>query len=64
MTRNPKLSLNIVEDDVMIVDDFLSPEECRFILEDLEFALWRPSMTYILQQDAFSATSCSKKLPK
>jgi len=51
MTRTPKFSLNIVEDDVMIVDDFLSPEEIEFILKDLEFALWRPSLTYMLHKD-------------
>ena len=51
MTRQPKFSINIVEDDVMIVDDFLSSEECKFILDDLEFALWRPSLTYMLHQD-------------
>ncbi|MEO8001815.1 MAG: 2OG-Fe(II) oxygenase [Arenimonas sp.] len=35
----------------MIIDDFLSQEECKFILDDLQFALWRPSMTYMLQKD-------------
>jgi prolyl 4-hydroxylase len=37
--------------EVFLIDHFLSQEECDLILEELRFALWRPSLTYMLQQD-------------
>ena len=37
--------------ELLVIDDFLSSKECGFVLGELEFALWRPSMTYVLQAD-------------
>jgi prolyl 4-hydroxylase len=37
--------------EVFLIDHFLSQEECDLILEELRFAIWRPSLTYMLQQD-------------
>lgn len=37
--------------EVVIIDDFLSVEECRLIIDDLQFVLWRPSLTYMEQPD-------------
>jgi prolyl 4-hydroxylase len=37
--------------EVFLIDHFLSHEECDQILEELRFAIWRPSLTYMLQQD-------------
>ncbi len=36
---------------IVVVDDFLNAEEIELALGDLEFALWRPSLTYMLQDD-------------
>lgn len=40
-----------VASEILLIDDFLSGEECNLILEELDFALWRPSLTYMLQDD-------------
>jgi prolyl 4-hydroxylase len=37
--------------EVFLIDHFLSHAECDLILEELRFAIWRPSLTYMLQQD-------------
>lgn len=37
--------------EVTVVDDFLDPEEIDLALADLDLAVWRPSMTYMLQED-------------
>jgi len=40
-----------VTDDIVIVDEFVSADECGAILEELEYTFWRPSLTYQLQAD-------------
>ena len=40
-----------VASEILLIDDFLSGEECNLILEELDFAVWRPSLTYMLQDD-------------
>lgn len=42
---------NDVEDQVLEIDGFLSPAECRWILNELKYACWRPSLTYMAQAD-------------
>ena len=37
--------------ELFLIDHFLSHKECDLILEELRFAIWRPSLTYMLQQD-------------
>jgi prolyl 4-hydroxylase len=37
--------------EVFLIDHFLSHEECHLMVEELRFAIWRPSLTYMLQQD-------------
>lgn len=37
--------------EIVLVEDFISRHECRLILQELEFAVWRPSLTYMLQED-------------
>jgi prolyl 4-hydroxylase len=37
--------------ELLVVDDFISPDECNLVLGELEFASWRRSMTYVLQAD-------------
>jgi prolyl 4-hydroxylase len=37
--------------ELFLIDHFLSDGECDLILEELRFAIWRPSLTYMLQQD-------------
>jgi prolyl 4-hydroxylase len=34
------------EDGIVFIDDFLSQAECSAILDELNFALWQPSLTY------------------
>lgn len=36
---------------IQVIDRFLTPATCARILEELEFALWRPSLTYVQQAD-------------
>lgn len=43
--------MKVSEDSIQIVDDFLSRKECRFVLDELKYVLWRPSLTYMLHKD-------------
>jgi prolyl 4-hydroxylase len=47
------------EDSVVPVDGFLSEQECRAILDELKFAFWQPSLTYVQRADGrhFNAKS-------
>lgn len=40
---------------IYVYDDFLSPAACRQVLDELEFTLWRPSLTYLQQADGTRA---------
>ncbi|MDQ3186009.1 MAG: 2OG-Fe(II) oxygenase [Pseudomonadota bacterium] len=40
-----------VASEILLMDDFLSNRDCDLILEELDFALWWPSLTYMLQED-------------
>lgn len=40
-----------VASEMVLIERFLSTEECQAILDELDFALWRPSLTYMLQGD-------------
>jgi prolyl 4-hydroxylase len=51
MNLHRKMALKIVEDDILTIDDFLSAEECRWLLYELQFSLWRPSLTYMQQEN-------------
>lgn len=42
---------HIVQDDVLQIDDFLSAAECRWVRRELDYAVWRPSLTYMAQAD-------------
>lgn len=46
-----KLSKNFMTTEIFFVDQFLSEEECRSILEELELAPWQPSLIYRQQTD-------------
>jgi hypothetical protein len=37
--------------DVLVIDEFVSPLECSDLLAELEYAFWRPSRTYQRQAD-------------
>lgn len=39
------------EDGIVFIDGFLSEEECSRILEELDYAFWKPSLTYQRQQN-------------
>ncbi|MDQ3982406.1 MAG: 2OG-Fe(II) oxygenase [Actinomycetota bacterium] len=45
LTRHP------VDDDIFIIDHFLTPAECEEILAELDVVLWRRSLTYERQPD-------------
>lgn len=40
-----------VASEMLLIENFLSARECQTILNELDFALWRPSLTYMLQAD-------------
>ncbi len=40
-----------VTPEIFYIDGFLSGDECREILQELDFAFWRPSLTYTKQPD-------------
>ncbi|SFU78443.1 2OG-Fe(II) oxygenase [Nitrosospira multiformis] len=40
-----------VASEILFIDNFLSSEQCNLILEELDFALWEPSLTYMPQED-------------
>jgi hypothetical protein len=42
---------SVVDSDIRVIDDFLSAQECRWLLFELQFALWRPSLTYLQHED-------------
>jgi prolyl 4-hydroxylase len=52
----------VAEDSVVPIDGFLSDQECRDILEELKFAFWQPSLTYVLRADGrhFNAKSAAR----
>jgi len=35
-----------INDDIVVIDGFLSPKESRFVREELEVTFWEPSLTY------------------
>lgn len=43
--------MGVGEDGVLEIDGFLSPTECQWILNELRYACWRPSLTYMEQDD-------------
>ena len=43
--------MKTIHEDIQVVDDFISGDECQVILDELEFSLWRPSLTYMLHAD-------------
>lgn len=49
--RAQEIETGVGEDDVLEIDGFLSPTECRWILNELKYACWRPSLTYMEQAD-------------
>jgi prolyl 4-hydroxylase len=46
----PRLADCARGDHLLVVDGFVSASECNTILSELDFALWRPSLTYTKQQ--------------
>lgn len=42
---------HLVESDILVIDDFITAHECRWLLFELLFALWRPSLTYMPHDD-------------
>jgi prolyl 4-hydroxylase len=50
------------EDSVVPIDGFLSEQECRDILDELKFAFWQPSLTYVQRADGrhFNAKSSAR----
>ena len=50
-----RTSLELLHDPVasemLLIEDFLSTEKCEAILSELDFTLWRPGLTYMLQTD-------------
>ncbi len=41
----------LAEDEIRVIDDFITAQECRWMLFELQFALWRPSLTYMQHAD-------------
>jgi prolyl 4-hydroxylase len=44
-------SVSSATNRVLFIDGFLSERQCHQILEELDFAFWRPSLTYQKQRD-------------
>ena len=45
--------------EMLLIENFLSTGECQAMLDELDFAPWRPSLTYMLQADGIRRDTLS-----
>jgi len=47
----PAFSKTVISDEICYIDNFISAQECSFLLDELSIAFWQPSLTYQKQED-------------
>jgi prolyl 4-hydroxylase len=44
-------AVRVIRDGIRVIDRFLTPAECSLALDELECAVWRPSLVYVKHDD-------------